>query len=437
MSFDELGLHPKVLKAIAESGYTEPTKIQLKAIPKIARGFDIRASAQTGTGKTATFLLPALSRLAAPSPVKGKGPRVLILVPTRELAMQIATQAEKYSKYLNNVKTVCVVGGVPYHAQMRNLSRPYDILIATPGRLIDYIEQKKVTFPRLEMLVLDEADRMLDMGFVEPVEQIVKLTPKERQTLLFSATLQGSVIKLSERLMEKPMEIKIHAEREKNENITQGIHFADNLPHKNALLEHTLKKEGVKFAIVFTATKRHADKLVRELKDEGHKAAALHGDMNQRQRSRTVEQLRKGRVRILVATDVAARGIDVQSITHVINFDLPNNVEDYVHRIGRTGRAGAKGTAISFVASCDAYLVKKIEKFTGQKIDVLEIEGLEPRSKPDFTQQQPRKKKSFRSRPGGGGGGARRPGGAKRPKFGEKGAGKRPFRRRRTRGVPA
>ncbi len=403
MSFDNLNLHPKILQAISKAKYPEPTKIQLKAIPKILDGFDIRASAQTGTGKTAAFLLPALNRLATPSTLPGKGARVLILAPTRELAMQIAVQAEKYSEFLNRVKTVCIFGGAPYHAQMRQLSRPYDILIATPGRLIDYIEKRKINFSRLEMLVLDEADRMLDMGFIEPVEQIVAATPASRQTLLFSATLQGSVLKLSERLLNKPLEIVVHAKQEKNENIEQKLHYVDDLHHKNRLLDHILKEEEIVNAIVFTATKRHADQLVGELHDKGCQAAALHGDMNQRQRTRTIAQLRSGKVKILVATDVAARGIDVQSITHVINFDLPNSVEDYVHRIGRTGRAGAKGKALSFAAGRDASLVRKIEEFTGQKISIEEIAGLEPRPRSSRPKQrQPR------SRRGGGGGGGNR-----------------------------
>ena len=380
MSFDNFSFHPKILKAVAEAGYSEPTLVQSKVIPKIMEGFDIRASAQTGTGKTAAFLLPALNRLVSPSPKGGKGPRVLILVPTRELAMQITTQAEKYGKYLNRIKTVCVVGGVPYHSQICKLNRPCDILIATPGRLIDFINQRKVDFSRLEMLVLDEADRMLDMGFVEPVERIVSKTPKSRQTLMFSATLQGSVIKLSERLLNKPMEIVVHAKREKHDNIKQSLHYVDDLNHKNRLLDHILGTQGVKFAIVFTSTKRHADQLVGELYDKGHKTAALHGDMNQRQRTRTIMRFKSGKIKILVATDVASRGLDVQSITHVINFDLPRNVEDYVHRIGRTGRAGTNGTALSFAAGRDAVLVKKIEEFTGHSINIVEIAGLEPRA---------------------------------------------------------
>ena len=396
MSFDHFSLHPSILEAVAEAGYSEPTKVQLNVIPKIMKGFDIRASAHTGTGKTAAFLLPALHRLSNPSERPGKGPRILILVPTRELAMQITVQAEKYSKYMDGVKTVCVVGGVPYHAQIRKLSRPYDILIATPGRLIDYLNRRKIDLSRLETLVLDEADRMLDMGFSEPVEEIVAATPSSRQTLLFSATLQGSVVKLSERLMDKPMEIIVHGEREKPNNIIQKLHYVDGLHHKNRLLDHILKEEGVDYAIVFTSTKRHADQLVGELQEKGHQASALHGDMNQRQRTRTITQLRNGKIKILVATDVAARGIDVQSITHVINFDLPNSAEDYVHRIGRTGRAGAKGTALSFAAGHDAFMLQKIEKFTGQRIDVAEIAGLEPRAL-----KRPSRSKRSNSRPGG------------------------------------
>lgn len=404
MSFDQLGLHPKILKAVTEAGYDKPTMIQLKAIPKILKGFDIRASAQTGTGKTAAFMLPALSILTNPPKKNGKGPRLLILSPTRELASQIHSQAIKYGKHLDRIKTVCVFGGIAYPVQMRKLARPYDILIATPGRLIDYMERGKIDLSRVEMLILDEADRMLDMGFLEPVEQIVAATPKERQTLLFSATLRGSVMKLSERLLNNPMDLIVHAETIKHENIYQKLHYTDDLNHKNRLLDHILALDEVKFSIIFTSTKRHADVLVDRLKEIGHKAAALHGDMSQKHRMRTISQLREGKIDVLVATDVAARGIDVSSITHVINFDLPRNIEDYVHRIGRTGRAGAFGTAHSFAAFHEQDIVKKIEKFTGQTMNVEQIEGLEP------TMQNS----------------AAKP----KPKNGRRGQGKRPFARR-------
>lgn len=379
MTFDNLDLHPLLLKAIGAAGYLEPTQIQLKAIPKVIAGFDIRASAQTGTGKTGAFLIPALNRLMSSGAKGGKGPRLLILGPTRELVMQIAAQAEKYSKYLEGLKTVCISGGVPYEIQTRKLCRPYDILIATPGRLLDFIERRKINLSNIEMLILDEADRMLDMGFFEPVEEIVALTPSSRQTLLFSATLQGSVMKLSEKLMNKPMDIVIHAEHAKQDNITQVLHYVDDLHHKNRLLEHLISEDPANHTIVFTSTKRHAEQLVGELQDKGFRAAALHGDMNQRQRTRTIMLFKEGKSRVLIATDVAARGIDIQSITHVINFDLPRNTEDYVHRIGRTGRAGAKGTAISFAARGDTPLVKRIEKFTGHPFNITEIPGLEPR----------------------------------------------------------
>ncbi|MCB1181767.1 MAG: DEAD/DEAH box helicase [Chlamydiia bacterium] len=387
MSFDNLNLDPQILRAVGEAGYFEATKVQTEAIPKILEGLDIRASAQTGTGKTAAFLLPALNYLIAPSNLDGKGPRILILVPTRELAMQIASQTEKFSKYLSRVRTVCIVGGVPYPPQVRQLSRPYEILIATPGRLIDFIHRKKINFSRLEMLVLDEADRMLDMGFSKPVEEIVAATPSSRQTLLFSATLRGSVLKLSEKLMDCPVEITVHANREKHENIHQILHFVDDLAHKNRLLDYILTQQEMKTGIVFTSTKRYTDHLVKELLDKGYKAAALHGDMNQRQRTRTINELRHGKIKILVATDVAARGIDIQSITHVINFDLPKNTEDYVHRIGRTGRAGTMGTAISFAVGTEISLIKHIEKFTGQTIEIKEIVGLEPRSQKQSSQK--------------------------------------------------
>ncbi|MDN3505150.1 MAG: DEAD/DEAH box helicase [Rhabdochlamydiaceae bacterium] len=380
MTFENLDLDPQIIKAINDAGYTTPSPIQLKAIPVVLSGSDLRASAQTGTGKTAAFLLPSLNKLATPSKVNGKGPRILILVPTRELAMQVTTQANKYSKYLDRVKTVCIVGGVPYPAQTRQLSKHYDVLIATPGRLIDFIERKKIDFSRLEVMILDEADRMLDMGFLEPVEQIIEATPPTRQTLLFSATLRGSVIKLSNRLLNNPVEIVIQAEKENHDNIEQKLHYVDDVKHKNRLLEHILSEEGIDHSIIFTATKRHAAKLVDELRETGYKASALHGDMNQRQRTRTIAQYREGKFKILVATDVAARGIDVKSITHVINFDLPHD-EDYVHRIGRTGRAGAKGKALSFVSNKDAHLIHNIESYIGKKIEVSEIEGLEPKKK--------------------------------------------------------
>lgn len=403
MSFKDLNLLEEVLKAIEEAGYTTPTPIQQKAIPEILKGSDILASAQTGTGKTAAYILPALNRLGAAQGGRYRGPRVLILVPTRELAMQVAAEAMKYSKYLPKIKTVCIFGGAPYPVQNRQLSRPYDILVATPGRLIDHMERGRINFSQIETLILDEADRMLDMGFIEPVEHIADATPKTRQTLLFSATLKGSVIKLSKNLLNKPLEISIAAEHAKHENIEQRLHYTDNLGHKYRILNHLLSDPAINQAIVFTSTKRHADQLVDELFELGHRSAALHGDMNQRQRTRTIMRLREGEIRILVATDVAARGIDVQTITHVINFDLPSNVEDYVHRIGRTGRAGATGIALSLAANNEIHFVKRIEQFTGQKITPHVIAGMEPTFKANLKAPHAApgrsRQRNFKSRP--------------------------------------
>jgi superfamily II DNA/RNA helicase len=390
MNFKDLISQPEILKAIEELGHTTPTPIQEQAIPKILEGLDLRASAQTGTGKTAAFILPALVRLTAPSTLPGHGPRVLILVPTRELAMQVATEAAKYGKHLSRAKTVCIYGGAPYPIQNRELSRPYEILVATPGRLIDHLERGRINFSRLEMLILDEADRMLDMGFIDPVEQIAAATPKTRQTLMFSATLKGSVMNLSKRLLNNPVEISVSSEHAKHENIEQRLHHIDNLNHKYRLLDHLLNDPALTQAIVFTSTKRQADELVDILRDGGQDAAALHGDMNQRQRTRTITQLRQGRIRVLVATDVAARGIDVLTISHVINFDLPMSVEDYVHRIGRTGRAGTSGIALSFAGNRDAQLVRRIEQFTGQKMTAHVVAGMEPQVRPSAKPFEPR-----------------------------------------------
>lgn len=378
-SFKELNLHQSILKAIEEAGYTTPTAIQEQAIPEIIKGSDLRASAQTGTGKTAAFILPSLNRLTVPSTLPGRGPRVLILVPTRELAMQVATEAAKYSKYCARVKTVCIYGGAPYPPQNRDLSRPHEILVATPGRLIDHMEQGRIDFSRVEMFILDEADRMLDMGFIRPVEQISAQLPKGRQTLMFSATLAGNVLKLSNRLLTNPVEISITPDRVNHENIEQRLHRVDNLEHKYRLLDHLLNDPALSQAIIFTATKRQADTLVEKLARLGRDAKALHGGMNQRQRTRTIREMREEEFSILVATDVAARGIDIQTITHVINFDLPRTTEDYVHRIGRTGRAGASGIALSFAASRDMSIVRQIEKFTGQRMNAHQVAGMEPR----------------------------------------------------------
>ncbi|PTR05782.1 superfamily II DNA/RNA helicase [Nitrosospira sp. Nsp5] len=382
MSFENLNLHPLILKAVIDSGYTTPTPVQAQAIPELIAGHDIMASAQTGTGKTAAFMLPALHRLATPSKVHSRGPRVLVLTPTRELALQVSEAAAKYGKHLPRVRVVSILGGMPYPLQNKLLSQPVDILVATPGRLIDHIQRGRIDFSRLEMLVLDEADRMLDMGFIDDVERIASATPATRQTLLFSATLDSAIDRVAARLLKAPKRIQIATQQARLDNIEQRLHYVDDISHKNRLLDHLLRDITLKQAIVFTATKRDADMLADNLSAQGHEAAALHGDMNQRDRTRTLTKLRHGGLRVLVATDVAARGIDVVGITHVINFDLPKFAEDYVHRIGRTGRAGASGIAVSFASGKDGVNLKKIERFTGQRIDSHVIPGLEPRFKP-------------------------------------------------------
>ena len=406
-NFEALGLHPNILKAIVDSGYTVPTPIQAQAIPEVLAGRDLMASAQTGTGKTAAFMLPALHRLAQPSEVRSKGPRVLVLTPTRELAQQVSDAASKYGKNMR-LKVVSILGGMPYPLQNKLLSGFVDILVATPGRLIDHIQRGRIDFSRLEMLVLDEADRMLDMGFIDDVERIAAATPATRQTLLFSATLEGVIGNLAQRLLKDPKRISVASSKARHEHIEQRLMYVDDMAHKNRLLDHLLRDVDLNQALVFTATKRDADALADSLGASGHSTAALHGDMSQRERNRTLTGLRRGQVRVLVATDVAARGIDVPGISHVINFDLPKFAEDYVHRIGRTGRGGASGIAVSFASNRDAGTLRNIERYTGQSIKPHTVEGMEPKFKP-------------RSAPGGRGNGGPRGAGGPRNASGPRG----------------
>ena len=400
ITFADLGLNPAILKAVEESGYTIPTPIQTQAIPEVLAGHDLMASAQTGTGKTAAFILPALNRIAQPSAIRSKGPRVLVLTPTRELAQQVSDAATKYGKNMR-LKVVSILGGMPYPLQNKLLSNPVDILVATPGRLIDHIERGRIDFSRLEMLVLDEADRMLDMGFIDDVERIAAATPATRQTLLFSATLDGVIGNLASRLLKSPKRISVAAAQARHEHIEQRLMYVDDMAHKNRLLDHLLRDTELNQALVFTATKRDADALADGLLAQGHSAAALHGDMNQRERNRTLNNLRRGQVRILVATDVAARGIDVAGISHVINFDLPKFAEDYVHRIGRTGRGGASGIAVSFASNRDAVNLHKIERYTGQSITAHTVAGMEPKFKPRPNSSGPRSNGGPRGKSGG------------------------------------
>ncbi|HAD36075.1 MAG TPA: ATP-dependent helicase [Gammaproteobacteria bacterium] len=379
MLFKELKLDPRLLEAIEKCGFTEPTDIQRKAIPVVLSGADLMASAQTGTGKTAAFVLPALQHLLRRSKKSGIGPRVLVLTPTRELAMQIAQNIRQFSRF-SKISTGSIVGGMSYSPQLKMLRNRLDLLVATPGRLMDHMEQGKVDFSRLEILVLDEADRMLDMGFIDAVKDIAAAIPRDRQTLLFSATLEGRVLKIADQLLKRPQSIALVTNHDRHRSIRQHMHHADSKAHKHKLLAHHLENGQLTKTLIFTSTKRGADQLAKTLRSMDHKSAALHGDMSQNKRRQTVENLRKGRVEMLVATDVAARGLDIKDISHVINFDLPMVAEDYIHRIGRTGRAGATGCAISLVGSADWQKLSQIEKLTGRKINREVIEGLEPTS---------------------------------------------------------
>jgi superfamily II DNA/RNA helicase len=377
MSFETLNLSAPLMKAISACGYTEPTPIQAESIPLALAGRDLIGSAQTGTGKTASFVLPALERLLVPSTGHGKGPRILVLTPTRELANQVVDAVKTYGKFMR-VRCGVILGGMPYREQMMLLSQPVDIIVATPGRLIDHLDRRSINFSRLEMLVLDEADRMLDMGFSDDVDRIAAAAPKERQTLLFTATMDDAMAKLAQRLLQNPVRVAVGGEQITSLQIEQRLHVTDDMRHKNRLLQHLVADASVTKAIIFSATKKDADQLAFELYSQGHAAAALHGDMSQGARNKTITNMRRGKVRLLVATDVAARGLDVTGISHVINFDLPKFAEDYVHRIGRTGRAGATGIAISFCSGSEVAYLDRIERLTGKALPQHVIEGLEP-----------------------------------------------------------
>lgn len=401
MTFSELNLLPPILKAVSACGYTEPTPVQAEAIPKALEGRDLMATAQTGTGKTAAFVLPALQRLAHPAQKPGRGPRVLVLTPTRELAQQVTDAVRSYGKLLR-VRSGSILGGMPYREQLRLLSAPVDLIVATPGRLVDLLDRGKLNLSRLEVLVLDEADRMLDMGFSDDVDKIAGASPTDRQTLLFTATMDNTMARLASRLLRDPERIEIATPKTTHEHIEQRLHVADDLSHKNRLLQHLITRDELKKAIIFSATKRDAENMAIELRSQGHSAAALHGDMPQNARNRTIAAMKQGRIRLLVATDVAARGLDVTGISHVINFDLPKFAEDYVHRIGRTGRAGASGIAISFASLSEVSYLARIERYIGQPIPEHRIQGLEP-SRP-----LSRVSANRGSRPGTGTGGPRK-----------------------------
>ena len=376
MSFETFNFTPAINKAITESGYKDPTEIQKKSIPEILLNKHILASAQTGTGKTAAFVLPILELLLQDKN-KVRGPRVLIVSPTRELANQITDSVKKYARY-TNINSATVVGGMSYKLQNKLLSKPLDILIATPGRLLDLFQQGKIKFKDTKIMVLDEADKMLDMGFVPDIRKIFNATNKQQQMLMFSATLDKSVSKIANEFLKDPLTISIKPDTKGHVNIQQSLYYVDNQFHKQQLLKHFLADTDLNQAIIFTATKRQADKLTDDLYHSDFKTAALHGDMSQGSRTKTINRFKRNEIKVLVATDLASRGIDVKDITHVFNYDMPRFAEDYIHRIGRTGRANKKGLALSFVSPTDREHLRKIERFTGMKIEAKVIPGMEP-----------------------------------------------------------
>lgn len=393
MSFNDLNLNTKILRAITDMGYVIPTPIQQEAIPKIMDKSDLMASAQTGTGKTAAFILPILDSLSkmdneVKKGKKGGKPKALVLVPTRELAQQITKEIGNYTKYLPEIITVAVYGGVPFNIQLKSLSRNFKLLVATPGRLLDLMDRKKIDLSEIEVLIVDEADRMLDMGFVDDVKKIANSCPDERQTLMFSATLDKNVLALSKELQKDALHVKVNPEVTTAENIEQRLYYVDGLEHKMKLLEHLLTESNDGQIIVFTSTKSLADELSENLVEMGLNAAALHGDMSQRQRTRTFERLRAGKIKILVATDVAARGLDIVKLSYVVNFDIPRQPEDYVHRIGRTGRAGESGIALTFATAKDKFLVDSIERLTKQSMECHVVPGLEPKRTPKKNEER-------------------------------------------------
>ncbi|MEE9348718.1 MAG: DEAD/DEAH box helicase [Flavobacteriaceae bacterium] len=376
MTFQDLGLSPNILKAVAEKGYTKPSVIQEKAIPLVLKGKDVLASAQTGTGKTAGFTLPILHILNETRHPKYRPIRALILTPTRELAAQIQDNIKEYSKHLN-IRSTVIFGGVKPASQIATLRQGVDILVATPGRLLDLENQNKLSLNRVDILVLDEADRMLDMGFKRDIDKIFALLPKKRQNLLFSATFSKEIKKLAGEFLHQPTLVEAAPENSTVDKIIQKIYRTDK-SSKTGLIIKLIKDGNWQQVLVFTRTKHGANKLCKKMIAKGIEAAAIHGNKSQGARTKALAGFKDGSVRVLVATDIAARGLDIPLLPHVINFELPNISEDYVHRIGRTGRAGANGEAISLVSSDEIEYVRGIEKLLKIKLKSTVIEGFEP-----------------------------------------------------------
>ena len=382
LQFNALGLSEPILRAIEETGYTHPTPIQAKAIPLVLNGGDLLAGAQTGTGKTAGFTLPILHLLSQkPLANPGKGrPRCLMLTPTRELAAQIEESVSVYGKYLPLTSTV-IFGGVNINPQIARLKKPLDILVATPGRLLDHAGQNTIDLSGVEILVLDEADRMLDMGFIRDIKKILALLPKQRQNLLFSATFSDEIKALADGLLHNPGFVEVARRNTASELVTQTAHMVQQ-SQKRELVSHLVKQNNWQQVLIFTRTKHGANRLAEKLEKDGISAAAIHGNKSQNARTKALADFKAGSIRVLVATDIAARGLDIDQLPQVVNFELPNVPEDYVHRIGRTGRAGSSGAAVSLVDREEIKLLKDIEKLIKREIPKLSVEGFTPSANP-------------------------------------------------------
>ena len=380
--FQDFGLAPEILRALNDQGYVHPTPIQAEAIPVVLKGIDVMGAAQTGTGKTAGFSLPIIQLLMAhanSSASPARHPvRALILTPTRELADQVAENVKAYSRH-TPLRSTVVFGGMDMKPQTVILKGGVEIVIATPGRLLDHVEQKNISLGQVQILVMDEADRMLDMGFLPDLQRIINLLPKQRQNLMFSATFSPEIKKLANTFLKNPVTIEVARSNATNENVTQIIYKVEEEAKRDAV-SFIIRQRGLKQVIVFSNTKIGASRLARQLESEGIKASAIHGDKSQGERMQALEQFKKGEIEVLVATDVAARGLDIAELPCVINFDLPYNAEDYVHRIGRTGRAGATGDAISLYSDKDARLLVDIEKLIKQKCVPGDLVGFAPRA---------------------------------------------------------
>ena len=404
VTFSSLGLVEPLLRAIADKGYETPSPIQAQGIPAVLTGADVMAAAQTGTGKTAGFTLPLLQRLAENAregaKVKPNHVRALVITPTRELAAQVQESVKDYSRHLPRVKSAVVFGGVKINPQIAFMRGGVDVLVATPGRLLDLYQQGVVKFNQLEVLILDEADRMLDMGFIRDIKRIMSLLPQKRQTLLYSATFSGEIRTLAEGMLKSPVQVDVSPRNSTAPSVTQWLHPVDK-SEKTALLCHLMKKQNWQQVLVFTRTKHGANNLVKKLQKAGLSAAAIHGNKSQGARTRALADFKKGEVRALVATDIAARGLDIEQLPQVVNFELPSVAEDYVHRIGRTGRAGAKGKAISLVCADEAKQLAGIERLIKGVITREMVDGFEPDHRLPSSNLKTSHGEKFVNKPGG------------------------------------